>query len=92
MTQRTRRRQRRRGGIGTKLLLVFGVVVVLLGIAAIAVTSWVLGVAADAPSLSRCRPIDRGGNSTVYAADGSKLGVIDSSEARCNSVSLPISP
>jgi penicillin-binding protein 1A len=82
MTQRTRRRQRRRGGIGTKLLLVFGGVVVLLGIAAIAVTSWVLGVAADAPALSSCRPIDRGGNSTVYAADGSKLGVIDSSEAR----------
>ncbi len=82
MTQRTRRRQRRRGGIGTKLLFVFGGVVVLLGIAAIAVTSWVLGVAADAPSLSSCRPIDRGGNSTVYAADGSKLGVIDSSEAR----------
>jgi penicillin-binding protein 1A len=82
MTQRTRRRQRRRGGIGTKLLLVFGGVVVLVAIAGIAITSWVLGVAADAPPLSSCRPIDRGGNSTVYAADGSKLGVIDSGEAR----------
>jgi penicillin-binding protein 1A len=82
MTQRTRRRQRRRGGIGTKLLLGLGVVVVLATIAVIGVTSWVLGVAADAPPLSSCRPIDRGGNSTIYAADGSKLGVIDSSEAR----------
>ncbi len=82
MTQRTRRRQRRRGGIGARLLLALGVVVVLATVAVIGVTSWVLGVAADAPPLSSCRPIDRGGNSTVYAADGSKLGVIDSSEAR----------
>jgi penicillin-binding protein 1A len=81
MTQRTRR-QRRRGGIGSKLLIVFGAVFALVAIAAIAVTSWVLDVAADAPSLSTCRPIDRGGNSTVYAADGSKLGVIASDEAR----------
>jgi penicillin-binding protein 1A len=82
MTQRTRRRQRRRGGIGTKLLLALGVVVVLAGVAVIGVTSWVLGVAADAPPLSSCKPVDHGGNSTVYAADGSKLGVINSSEAR----------
>jgi penicillin-binding protein 1A len=64
------------------LLLGLGVVVVLAAILAIGITSWVLGVAADAPSLASCRPIDRGGNSTIYAADGSKLGVISSSEAR----------
>jgi len=81
MTQRTRR-QRRRGGIGGKLLIVFGAVFALAAIGAIAVTSWVLDVAADAPSLSSCKPIDRGGNSAVYAADGSKLGVIASDEAR----------
>ena len=81
MTQRTRR-QRRRGGIGGKLLIVFGAVFALVAIAAIAVTSWVLDVAADAPSLSTCKPIDRGGNSTVYAAGGSKLGLIASDEAR----------
>jgi penicillin-binding protein 1A len=82
MTQRARRRQRRRGGIGTKLLLVFGGIFALAAIAVIAVTSWVLDVAAEAPSLSSCKPIERGGNSTIYAADGSKLGVIASSEAR----------
>jgi penicillin-binding protein 1A len=82
MTQRTRRRSRRRGGIGAKLLLGLGVLVVLVTIGVIGVTSWVLGVAADAPPLSSCKPVDHGGNSTVYAADGSKLGVIDSSEAR----------
>jgi len=82
MTQRTRRRQRRRAGIGAKLLIVFGSVVALLGIAAIAVTSWVLGVAAKAPSLASCKPVDRGGNTVLYAADGSRLGLIASPEAR----------
>jgi penicillin-binding protein 1A len=81
MTQRTRR-QRRRGGLGGKLLLVFCAVFALLGTAVVGVTSWVLDVAADAPSLSSCKPLDRGGNSAVFAADGSKLGVIASDEAR----------
>jgi penicillin-binding protein 1A len=82
MTQRNRRRQRRHGGIGAKLLLVLGSVAALLGIGAIAVTSWVLDVAADAPSLGSCKRIDRGGNTVVYAADGSKLGVVASPEVR----------
>jgi penicillin-binding protein 1A len=81
MTQRTRR-QRRRGGIGSKLLVAFGAVFALVAIAAIGIASWVLDVAADAPSLSTCKPIDRGGNSVVYAADGGRLGVIASGEAR----------
>jgi penicillin-binding protein 1A len=82
MTQRTRRRQRRQGGIGAKLLIVFGGVFAVLAIAAIAVTSWVLDVAADAPSLATCKPIDRGGNTVIYAADGSKLGTVASPQAR----------
>jgi len=82
MTQRNRRRQRRHGGIGAKLLLVFGGVFALLAIAAIAITSWVLDVAAEAPSLSTCKRIDKGGNTVVYAADGSKLGLIPSPVAR----------
>ncbi len=57
-------------------------VLALVAIAAIGVTSWVLDVAADAPSLATCKPIEKGGNSTLYAADGSKLGLIASDEAR----------
>jgi penicillin-binding protein 1A len=83
MTQRTRRRQRaRRGGIGGKLALVLGGALAVIAIAVVAVTSWVLEVAADAPSLASCKPIDRGGNSALFAADGSKLGTIASEEAR----------
>jgi penicillin-binding protein 1A len=81
MTQRNRRRQRRRGGIGGKLLLVGGGALAVIAIAAIAITSWVLDVAADAPSLATCKPVERGGNSTLYAADGSKLGVVAADEA-----------
>ena len=82
MSQRNRRRQRHRGGAGGKLLLVGLGVGALLAIGAVGVVSWVLDVAAKAPSLAACKPIDHGGNSTLYAADGSKLGVIESEEAR----------
>lgn len=82
MTQRNRRRQRHRGGARGKLLFVGLGVAALLVIAAIGVASWVLDVAAKAPSLAACKPVDKGGNSTLFAADGSKLGVIESEEAR----------
>jgi penicillin-binding protein 1A len=82
MAQRNRRRQRRRGGIGGKLALVGGALFFTIALAAIAVTSWVLDVAADAPSLAACKQVDRTGNSVIYAGDGSKLGLIESEEAR----------
>jgi penicillin-binding protein 1A len=82
MAQRNRRRQRRRGGIGGKLALVGGALFVVVVFAVFAVASWVLDVAADAPSLAVCKKVDRTGNSVIYAGDGSKLGLIESEEAR----------
>jgi penicillin-binding protein 1A len=82
MTQRDRRSRRRRGGAGGKLLLAGLGALVVVAIVTIAIASWVLNVAADAPSLAACKPVDRRGNSTLYAADGSRLGVIPSEEAR----------
>ncbi len=82
MTQRNRRRQRHRAGARGKLLFVGLGVAALLVVAAIGVASWVLDVAAKAPSLAACKTVDKSGNSTLYAADGSKLGVIQSEEAR----------
>jgi penicillin-binding protein 1A len=82
MTQRDRRHRRRRRGAGGKLLFVGLGLLVIAAIAAIAVTSWVLNVAADAPSLAACKQVDRRGNTTLYAADGSRLGVVASEEAR----------
>jgi len=82
MSQRSRRRHRRRGGASSKLAFVVLALVALVAALAIGVTSWVLDVAADAPSLSSCKPVEKGGNSTIFAADGSKLGLIASDEAR----------
>jgi len=82
MTQRSRRRHRRRGGASSKIGFVVLAAVALVAALAIGITSWVLDVAADAPSLSTCKPVERGGNSTIYDGDGAKLGVIASDEAR----------
>jgi penicillin-binding protein 1A len=82
MGQRNRRRQRRRGGTGSKVLFIAAGIAVAIGLGAVAVASWVLDVAAEAPSLAACKKIDRGGNTVLYAGDGSKLGLVDSDEAR----------
>ncbi|MFI5028651.1 MAG: transglycosylase domain-containing protein, partial [Solirubrobacterales bacterium] len=82
MTPRSRRRHRRRGGFPSKLMFVAAAILALFGVLTIGVTTWVLDVAAKAPPLSSCKPVDKGGNSTIYAADGSKLGVVASDEAR----------
>jgi penicillin-binding protein 1A len=82
MAQRNRRRQRHRGGARGKLLFVAIGVAALLAIAIVGVASWVLDVAAKAPSLAACKPVEQGGNTTLYAADGSRLGVVRSEEAR----------
>jgi penicillin-binding protein 1A len=81
MTQRGRRRQRRRGSLGSKVAIIAGVLLALVAIAVIGVTTWVLNVAADAPSLSSCDHAERHGNSVIFAANGERLGAIDSAEA-----------
>ena len=81
MTQRGRRRQRRRGSIGSKVAIVAGAVLALIVIAVIGVTTWVLNVAAEAPSLAACKHATKHGNSVIYAADGERLGAIASPEA-----------
>ena len=43
---------------------------------------YVLSVAASAPPLESLKPIDQGTSSAVYAADGTRLGFIQSDEIR----------
>jgi penicillin-binding protein 1A len=82
MTQRNRRRHRRRGGARSKALFVVAGVLAAIATGAVVAASWVIDVAANAPSLSACRPIDKGGNSILIAGDGERLGYIASEEAR----------
>ncbi len=81
MAQRKRRRQRHRGGFGGKLLLVVATLLVTLAVGVFAIASWVLGVAAEAPSLAACKRPSQRGNTVLFAADGSKLGFVASDEA-----------
>jgi len=83
MTQRARRRHRRpRGSVGKKVLLGLGVVAVIAALGVGGVAAWVLDVRASAPELETLKPIDKGSLSEVLAADGSRLGFIQSDTNR----------
>ncbi len=55
---------------------------ITLAVGAIAAIAYVLHVAQSAPSLSKLRPRVSGGSSQVFAADGTRLGFIQSDELR----------
>src|SRR5579875_276113 len=77
-------RQRRHGrGDGTRLVLVVvAVVAVVLSIGAIAAIGYVAHVVDGTPPLSARRASVGGGTSQVFAANGSRLGFIQSDELR----------
>jgi penicillin-binding protein 1A len=79
MTHRQRHsRRRRRSGARNKVLLGLGVVATVAVIAACSAAGYVLAIAASAPDLSELKPADKGQISVVYAADGSRLGFVQS--------------
>jgi penicillin-binding protein 1A len=83
MSPRARRIQRRTGGsAGKKVALGFGVVLAVLGLALAGVGFWYLDVRANTPDIDTLKPIDEGEVSTIYAADGSRLGVIQDDTIR----------
>jgi penicillin-binding protein 1A len=75
--QRQQRRRRRRGG-RSKILLAFGVLATIVVIAILSLAGYVLAIAATAPDIKELKPADKGQLSVVYAADGSRLGFIQS--------------
>jgi penicillin-binding protein 1A len=58
------------------------IVVSLVVIAGLAAIGWVFAVAASAPNIDRLKPIDKGASSVIYAADGSRLGYVQSDTIR----------
>ncbi len=50
--------------------------------ATLAAGSWVAGVASEAPDPDNLRPVTKGQNSVIFAGDGSRLGYIQSDQAR----------
>jgi penicillin-binding protein 1A len=83
MTYRQRQSRRRgRGGARSKALLALVVVALAIAIAALSVAGYVIAVAASAPSLDELKPTDKGESSVIFAADGSRLGYVQSDEIR----------
>ncbi|HEX4626301.1 MAG TPA: transglycosylase domain-containing protein [Solirubrobacteraceae bacterium] len=84
MSRRQRMKRRRaRGGQGFKIVAFsFGIVAVVLAIGALSGVAYILTIAADAPDINSLKPVDKGAVSQVYAADGRRLGFIDSTDLR----------
>jgi penicillin-binding protein 1A len=80
--RKTRRRRHQRGGARSKALLAVGVVATVLVIALLSAAGYVLAIAAGAPDLGELKAEDKGQVSVVYAADGSKLGFVQSDVLR----------
>ena len=79
MTHRQRQsRRRRRHGARSNVLLGLGVVATIIVIALCSAAGYVLAIAASAPDLSELEAEDKGEISVVYAADGSRLGFVQS--------------
>ena len=84
MTYRQRQARKRRGrGSGRKRVgLVFLMLLAILLIGVLSAVGWVIAVAASAPDIKELKPIDNGALSSIYAADGSRLGYVQSDQVR----------
>jgi penicillin-binding protein 1A len=88
--ERQRRRHRKGAGAGKPIFLGLGVIFASLLLAVLGFLGWIIGVAASAPSFSTLKEIPQGATSTVYAADGTKLGYVQSTVLRTNILSREI--
>lgn len=71
-------------------MLGVGVITGAAVLAVLGTIGWIVGVAASAPSIATLTPIPQGATSTVYAADGSRLGYVQSTILRTNILSRDI--
>src|SRR4051794_17642613 len=88
--ERQRRRRRNQHGAGRVAFLGLGVVTTALALTVLGIVAWVIGIAASAPSLRSLAPIPQGQTSIVYAADGQRLGYVQSTILRSPILSTDI--
>src|SRR4051795_5778814 len=81
-SQRNRRHHHSRGRPRNKAFLALMVVLVLAALAGLSAVGYVISIAASAPPLDSLKPRDLGSQSEVRAADGTRLGFIQSNELR----------
>jgi penicillin-binding protein 1A len=82
MSARSRRRHRRTSRKKNPFLVALLGAGSLLALGTMIFGIWVMSVAAQAPPIDELQPVDQGANSIIYAADGSRLGYIQSDTAR----------
>ncbi len=82
MTTMQRNSRRRRQSRRNVFLLALGGVVLMGVIALASVVGYVLAVANSGPPLSELKATDKGESSAIFAADGSRLGYVQSDEIR----------
>lgn len=83
MSRRERQRRRRRHHhAGRPIFLGLGVLLAGLAIAGLGAVGYVVSLAVSGPSLQSLRPINQGASSILYAADGQRLGFIQSTILR----------
>ena len=81
--ERQRRRRRRHASPLRRALIVIATLLILAATAGgIALAGWVVSVVQDTPDIQDLRPKPQGAVSTVYAADGTRLGFIASDTLR----------
>src|ERR1700750_1221138 len=82
MSSLARKRRRRGSSLGKWLVFILAILVVLVASAAGAGATWFLRVYNSAPALSELKPRKQTRVTQIYAADGSRLGVIHSATTR----------
>src|SRR3954452_11957225 len=80
--QRQVRKRRGKGNVRKRAFLGFALLLAALALAALSAVGWVIAVAASAPDIKDLKASDKGANSVVYAADGSRLGYVQSDTNR----------
>ena len=82
MSARSRRRHRRTSRKRNPLLLTLLVLGSTVALVVMGLGLYVISVAAEAPPIDELQPIQQGENSQIFAADGTRLGFIQSDLAR----------
>ncbi|MGB2710490.1 MAG: transglycosylase domain-containing protein, partial [Conexibacter sp.] len=81
--ERQRRRERRHRSPLRRAIIVIGTIALLVTAGgAIAAAGWVANIVSDTPDIDQLRPKPLGTVSTVYAADGTRLGFIFGDDVR----------
>jgi penicillin-binding protein 1A len=76
------RRRRRRGGAARVIIITVTVLMACTIIGGLSAVGYVVGIANSAPDIGALRPQDPGRISSVYAADGQRLGIIQNDVLR----------